>query len=175
MTMRPRPLLLLVAVLSALVLSACGDSGGESNDATAAGEQAPPKQLEKAVTTFVVNPRYGVKTVKVTSVSIDGDEATADGELAGGALDGQTVSFVLVKGKQGWEVKEAARFVGLDKPLLIKKFEEETAALPEKLTAAQVRCLTEEFSNSSQAQMEAMYLDHAEAAFLELGKRCKDA
>ncbi len=168
----PIPCLLIAC---ALALAACGgDAGGDNADAAGSSEPVP-KPIEKAVTTAVVNPQYDVDELKITRVRIEGDEATAETELTGGTLDGQSVAVVLVKDKKRWKVKELARFTGLDKPLLVKRFEEANKALPEKLTAAQVRCLTDQFQDASQETVEAMLLDHAKAAFLELGKPCKNA
>jgi major membrane immunogen (membrane-anchored lipoprotein) len=162
-------LLLACVFCAAIALSACGGSDSDG-DATASAEVPP--EIGKAVNDGLTRDEYSAEGARVVQAEIDGDEATAEVELTGGTLDGQTVEATLSRDKKGWKLKKFEEFIDLDETQLRKKYKEVTESLPEKLGPPIVDCLTENFSEFSQDKVEAMYLDREEALFRELGQSC---
>jgi len=167
--MKLNRLFLVCAFSAAIALGACGDSDSDG-DATASA-QVPP-ELGKAVNDGLTRDEYSAEGARVVAAEIDGDEATAEVELTGGTLDGQTVEATLSRDKKGWKLEKFEEFIDLDETQLREKYREVTENLPEKLGPPIVDCLAENFSELPQDKVEAMYLDREQALFRELGKSC---
>jgi len=167
--MKPVYVFLACVFCAAVVLGGCGGSDSDG-DATASA-QVPP-EIGKAVNDGLTRDEYSAEGARVVKVEIDGDEATAEVELTGGTLDGQTVEATLSQGKKGWKLEKLETFIDLDEAQLQKRYKEVTESLPEKLGPALVRCLTEKFADLPQQKVEAMYLDREEALFRVLGQSC---
>jgi hypothetical protein len=167
----------LLLLLCAAALAACGDT---DEDAGAAVPDAKASaQIQKSVSDGVIDQGFGVKeveAVKVTRVKLNGEKGTAEAELKSkNTLDGQTVAASLVKVGDEWRFYELEGLVHLDKPLLASNFEKELSKPSEKLGKSQARCIARQFEAASQATVEAMFLEESEAAFIKLGKPCRNA
>ncbi|HWI97181.1 MAG TPA: hypothetical protein VNS60_14060 [Solirubrobacterales bacterium] len=119
--MRVRLLLLpCILILSALAFAACGSSGGDDGEieevietsATSTDpadckklntqqfmEQTTQESGEAAVKSCEEEAKKeeGAKSVSVSTVEVDGSDATAEAALSGGNLDGQKLELALVK------------------------------------------------------------------------------
>lgn len=135
------------------------------------GAQVSP-DIEAALDVGLGKAGLSAQGVEGVEAEEDGEQAVAVVRMTGGTLDGQTVEVTLSRDKKGWKVDEFARFVDFDKAHLVEHYETETKELPEKFSAKIVSCLTREFGKSSQAEMEAMYLDQDKKLFLALGDIC---
>ena len=141
--MKSRHLLLpLLLLLSALALAACGgggdDNSGDEKEIEAAiirsATTADPTNCTEVETQAFVeqssdmtgalavkdceteakDPTNNAKTVKVTKIEIDGDEATAEAAVIGGGFDGQTIAIDLVEEDGAWKLDQLAGFTELD-------------------------------------------------------------
>jgi ABC-type glycerol-3-phosphate transport system substrate-binding protein len=190
------PCLLLI---SALALAACGGGGSDSGDeeaieaaivrsATTAdpanctevetlafAEQssdesgaAAVKECEKEATDASNN----AKTVKVTKISIDGSEATADAALTGGGFDGQVISISLVEEDGSWKLDELTGFTKLDTAKLAGIFGEKLEETGE-LTPEQTSCIVEGVEAASKPEAEELVLSGSSQPLVELAEGCE--
>jgi hypothetical protein len=167
---------LVVLLLCAVCVAALAGCGGSDEDADAADPEAKALvPVQKAVSAALANGEYSFDKVKVTRVEVDGFDGTAETELIGGTLGGQTVAVTVAKVAGEWLFISTGKFIDLDKPLLEKKFKKGLSSPKENLTPSQVRCIAKQFAGTDQATVEAMYLDRASEPFVELGKPCKNA
>lgn len=166
-------------VLCAVALAACGGGDGDDANAEAEAPALTAKEraaIEKAVADRMVDDDFEVTAVKVGKIEPSGGQkAVADTELTGGAMEGQTVGVEVIDVGGDWRFFEVKDFVDLDEPLLLKTVEAELKRPKEGLSDSQVRCLMGQFAKASQDQLEEMYLENSQQAFIELGKPCRKA
>lgn len=161
--------------LGAIALTACGSDGEDDASASDLSAQETAA-IEKSVNDGVIDKGFGlaeVESVDVEQIDVNGSKGTAEAVLhSENTLDGQTISVSLVKADGEWRFFEIEKLVDVDKPLLVKNYEKELKKPSEKLTPSLIRCLTEQFAAAPQGEVEAMFLDELESAFLKLGKPC---
>jgi hypothetical protein len=183
---RSRGLALLAALLALTVaLAACGGDDGDSNgdeqeiiDAvTAAATSGDP-----AVCTQYQTQRFTEQTggqgqtgeaavrqcerdaadapaeeIEVSSVEIDGDSATAEGEITGSFFDGQTIDVALVKEGDQWKLDELVGFADFNREAFTAGFEEELAS-DEEVPPEAVDCVTQQIEAQSDQQLQDFLL-----------------
>ncbi len=191
----PLPCLL---VILALALSACGGGGGDSDESkieaaieTSATTNDPSNctelQTQKfdeqnagaegaaAVAECEQESKEGgdqADSVDVSKVAIDGDAATADVAFSGGGLDSQAVEVALVKDGDDWKLDEVVEFTEYDAKKLGEAFAERFEGggeIPARITT----CLTEGFSNASQAEAEKLIFSGSQQPLEELIVECE--
>ncbi len=135
-------------VFSALVVVACGGSDSEDGQIEEAieisatttdpadctkfetqqfMEQTAQESGKAAVTKCEeeAEAEEGAESVSVSSVEVDGSNATAEAALTGGALSGQTLEVGLVKNGDQWQLDEVVKFTEFDRAKLVEFVEEE--------------------------------------------------
>lgn len=194
--MRKRLLLLpCLLILSALAFTACGSSSGEEGEveevietsATTTDpadckkvntqqfmEQVTRESGEAAVEECEEEAKNdeGSDSVSVSSVEIDGSNATAEAALSGGNLDGQTLEVKLVEDDDGWKMNEVVEFTDFDQAALVEalegQFEESSDEIDSKLAA----CFVEAFKQGSKEEVEELLFKGPVDALEELFETC---
>jgi hypothetical protein len=186
--------LALVAV-AALGLSACGGSGGGEEDKvveaieTAATTSDPGDCTKLQTQRFVeqnsdqkgtealesceeeAKEGKGVaKAAHVSNVSVNGSKATAEVELEGGSLGGQTLELALVEEGGKWKLDHIEGFAKYDGAALAKAFEKQLEE--EELSKAQVSCIVEAFAKASKAKAEELVLSGSPEPIVGLAMGC---
>lgn len=198
--MKPRHLLLsCLLLLSALALAACGGGGSDSGDeesieaaivrsATTADpanctevetqsfvEQSSDEKGAKALEECeeeAKDPSNNAKTVKVTKITIDGSEATADAAVVGGGFDGQTISIALVEEDGTWKLDQLTGFAKLDTARLAEIFGEKLEETGE-LSPEQTSCIVEGIEAASKDKAEELVLSGSSDPLVELAEGCE--
>jgi hypothetical protein len=192
----PLPCLLL---FSALSLAACGGGGSDSGDeeaveaaivrsATTADpanctevetqafvEQSSVEKGAKALKECEAEAKdasNNAKTVKVTKVKIDGDEATADAAITGGGFDGQVISIALVEEDGAWKLDQLTGFAKLDTARLAELFKEKLEETPE-LTPEQTSCIVAGLKGASKEQAEELIFSGSSQPLVEFAEGCE--
>ncbi|HEY2053430.1 MAG TPA: hypothetical protein VGH14_05795 [Solirubrobacterales bacterium] len=174
------PLVLLVA---ALTLTACGGGSSSSGDEEGAIAEAVEKsattsdpskctelqtqafnEQEKATSgkdaTKVCEEEAEEKTgvaesVDVSDIKVNGESATAQAEVHGSALNGQTVELELVKESGNWKLNKFLQFAKYDAKQLGESFEKEFSAAGE-VSVGLAKCISEGIGKLSQEEAEAV-------------------
>lgn len=191
---RLAPIVLLL-LLSALGLSACG-GGGETDEEQIADviersatstdpaicketqtvafmEQNSNGEGPEAVKDCEEEAKEGrdnPESVEVSDVEVEGGKATAVAAFVGGPLDGQSVDLALVEEGGTWKLDEIESFHHLDPEKLIEglaKSLEESGKVDPRLAA----CLVEGLEESSESRIEEIMLSGNEG-FEELAEEC---
>lgn len=193
---------LVLLVLCAPVLSACGDAGrdeaaaiedlivdtAKSRDPAGCTryltqhylEQASKLSGEAAVAECeesAVDPRSEVpEEVAVARVDVEAGSATALVSFTGSAYDGQTIELELVKRDGKWKFHEILRFVDLDSDKLVTGIGRELMLKMESGREAEAgACIVGLLEKMSDRALEALLLDAGLAKFLALSDRCVEA
>jgi ABC-type glycerol-3-phosphate transport system substrate-binding protein len=191
-------LLPCLLLLSALALAACGGGGSDSGDEDAveaaivrsATTADPANCTEVETQAFVeqssdekgakaleecekeaTDASNNAKTVKVTKIKIDGDEATADAAITGGGFDGQVISISLVEEDGSWKLDQLTGFAKLDTARLGKVFGEKLEETGE-LTPEQTSCIIEGVEAASKAEAEELVLSGSSQPLVDLAEGC---
>jgi ABC-type glycerol-3-phosphate transport system substrate-binding protein len=186
-------------LLSALALAACGGGGSDSGDEEAveaaivrsATTADPANCTEVETQAFVeqssdakgatalkecekeaTDASNNAKTVKVTKIKIDGDEATADAAISGGGFDGQVISIALVEEDGSWKLDQLTGFAKLDTAKLAQVFGEKLEETGE-LTAVQTSCIVEGVEAASKEEAEELVLSGSSDPLVELAEGCE--
>jgi hypothetical protein len=187
------PCLLLA---SALFLVACGGSG--SNDeseieeaiTTSATSSDPANCTELETQNFVeqsagesgkaalktcekeaADPEGKADSVKVTEVEVDGEKATAQAAVVGGAFDGQALVLALVKDGDQWKLDEITEFAKFDQAAIANQFKtqlEKGGEVEPKTTA----CIVEGIEEAPQEELEEVILSGDSKPIEELAEGC---
>jgi len=164
------------------LLSACGDSGSESEEGqieeviVASATNTDPAKCEELNTQKFIEQLAqsdgaaavkeceeeaeddeGADSVSVSAIAIDGESATADVAVTGGGFDGQSLEIGLVKEGGEWKVDEFVKFTDLDQEKLVRVFEREAKASGE-LDDELVACFVDAFEEATQAEIEDFLL-----------------
>ena len=198
--MKLRHLLLpCLLFLSALALAACGGGGSDSGDEEAieaaivksatstdpakcadletrafaeqqseAGGAVAVKECEEQAT----DASTKAKTVKVSKIEIDGEEATADAAITGGGFDGQVVSIALVEEGGSWKLDQLAGFAKLDPVRLAEIFGERFEETNE-LTPKQTSCIVAGIEGGSKQQAEELVFSGSSKPLAEFAEACE--
>jgi hypothetical protein len=190
------PLALLM--LAALTLTACGGGGGSSDEdkitetieqaATTADpsncteletqrfvEQNSDEKGAAAVKTCEQEAEEGedqAEGAKVSSVSVNGEKATAQVEFEGGSLGSQGLEVALVEEGGNWKLDQVEGFADYDGKALGEAFEKEFEENPEGLSAKAAKCIAGEIAKASQAEAEELFFSGSSEPIVELAQGC---
>lgn len=188
------PLALLA--LASVALAACGGGGSnpeaeitEAIEAAATSddpanctelqtlrftEQNTSKSGQAAIKTCEESAKEEeqAKEAKVSSVSVNGEKATAEVKFIGGSLGSQTLAVALVEEGGDWKLDQIEGFAHYDGQALeesfLKRFEEDS----EGLTKKQYTCIAEGIGKASTTEAESMFLSGSSIKIEELAKSC---
>jgi hypothetical protein len=191
----PSLALLALAVLS---LAACGGGGGSSAEGEikeviekAATTSDPANCTERETLNFVEQNSQAegqaalkackeeaeageeqAEGVKVSNVSVNGENATADVLFEGGSLGEQALEVGLVEEKEKWKLDKIEGFAEYDARALGTAFEKSFEKEPYELTKEQSSCIAKAISELSQKEAEAMFFEGESQKLAELGENC---
>lgn len=201
--MRKRLTTLLVPCLllaAALALSACGggsDSSGDEEQIEETIEKSatrhdPGKCTELLTQNFIeqnsdatgkaalkeceveVSDRSDdPKSVTVSTIEVDGTDATAEVAFAGGGFDGQTVNVALVKNGDQWRLDEVIGFAELDTATLARTLEEQFEAANGEIPPAQIKCIGDGIRAASEAEVAELVLSGSSTPLVEFAEACE--
>jgi hypothetical protein len=194
----------LVLLVTALALTACGGGGssssGGSSDETAISEAIeksatttdPSKctkyQTEefneqgaqesgnalKACEESAEESEEPAESVNVSNIKVNGETATAQAEIEGSSLSGQSVEIEMANEEGAWKLNKFLGFVNYDGQSLAEVFEEGLAK-EEGVSAAIAKCVAEGFAELSQQEVEAVVFDGETEGLEELAESCQSA
>jgi hypothetical protein len=196
-------LLLPIALLAlAMALTACGggssSSGGGEEAAieeaieTSATSTDPSKCTEVQTEAFnetesgksgkaaleaceeeVETESDPAESVNVSEISENGETATADVEVEGGSLAGQSVELEVTKEEGDWKLNEILGFSNYD-PAGIAAALEEKLGEEEGITPALAKCVSEGVAEMSQDEAEAMVFEKSSEGVEEIANACNE-
>lgn len=180
--MKKTLLLLPLVLIAALALAACG-GGSSSSDSEGAIEEAietaatttdPAKCSEVQTQKFNetetgTSGKEALKTceeearedqtpaesVKVSNIEVDGETATAEVEVGGGALNGQGIELELVEEEGDWKLNKFVSFTNYDGKALSEALEERLGE-EKGIDPGLAKCIAEGIATMPQAEAEAM-------------------
>jgi hypothetical protein len=186
------PCLLLI---SALALAACGSSGGgdegeiEEAIETAATSNSPSKCTEVETQNFneqstgesgaaatkqcekEAPEEENAKSVAVSNIEVEGEEATAEVAVTGSSLDGQTLELALVKEEGQWKANEITGFAKFNQEKLVEAIETQLGE-SEEIEPELASCIVEGIEEYSAEEAEELVLDGSHQGFEELAREC---
>jgi len=180
--MRNRTFALVVGVLAASTLVACGSSGnsGDEDQISAAIDRAatsgdPAACTEVQTEKFVQQTSGGgtgaeaikqcqqdasqgvADKVDVSDIEVNGDSATANAAVTGSVFDGQTLQVALVKEGDQWKLDEFTGFKDFDRGAVNAALPKEISSDPQASPQA-VACITQQVQAVSDQQVQALFL-----------------
>jgi hypothetical protein len=182
--MRNGPIALIVGVLAALALVACGGSGNsdEEDQISAAIDKAatsgdPAACTEVETQNFLQQTSGGgggsaqqavqqcerdakdsvADTVDVSDIEVDGDSATANAAVAGSIFDGQTLQIALVKDGDQWKLDQFKGFEDFDRASMNSAFKKEISTDPETPPAA-ADCVNQQIESVSDQDLQGLFV-----------------
>jgi hypothetical protein len=189
-------LLLPVALLMALALSACG--GGESAEDKIAGTietaatstdpancqklmtlkfveqttQSEGKEAEKQCEREAESGENNPEVVNVGSVVVKGDAATANVEFEGGGFNGQTLTVALTEAEGDWKLDEITGFAKFDAAKLIATLRESLEE-EESIEPPVIACIVAGVGKWSQGEFERLIIEGNSAPIVKLAESCE--
>jgi hypothetical protein len=192
----------LVLIASALALTACGggssSSGGGDDEAAiekAVEESAtstdpskctefqteafnkqdqgvPAKEATKICEESTKEGETPAESVDVSEIKVNGETATADAEIEGSALNGQSIEIELAKEAGDWKLNQFLGFAKYDAKGLAAAFEEELGK-QEEITPGLAKCLAEGIAKMAQPEAEALAFEGSTEGVEALVKNCQ--
>lgn len=192
----------IVLIAMAMALTACGggsssSSGGEETAIeealeTAATSTDPSKCTEVQTKAFTESETSTTgkeslkvceeeveegetepaESVTVSNISVNGETATAEVEIEGGALNGQGVELELAKEEGDWKLNEFITFSNYD-AASIASFLEEKLNEEEGVEPSLAKCVAEGVEEMSQEEGEAFIFEKNQEGIEEIAKGCE--
>jgi hypothetical protein len=192
----------LILIAGALALTACGggssSSGGSDDEAAieatieksatssdpskctdlqteafnAQDQNASPKEATKVCEESAEANETPAETINVSDIKVDGETATANAEIEGSALNGQSVEIELAKEEGDWKLNKFLGFAKYDGEGLAAAFEEEVGK-QEGITPGLAKCLAEGIAKMSQPEAEALAFEGSTEGIESLVKTCQ--
>ncbi len=189
----------LALLLAALGLAACGGSSSSSSSGDEASIEAA---IEESATstdpsictefqTEALNKREhpegnalseceeateegggAAESVDISKVEVNGEAATADVAITGGALNGQSVEVELAKEGGDWKLNEFAAFTKYDGSALAE-FLEGKLAEEEGISPELAKCVSAGVTGMSQQEAEAMVFEKNLEPLEEAAQECE--
>jgi hypothetical protein len=193
----------LVLLASALALSACGGGGSSSSGGgeeaaieeaieTSATSSDPSKCTEAQTEAFnetesgktgsaalkaceeeVEEESEPAESVNVSNISESGETATAEVEIEGGSLNGQSVELEMANEEGAWKLNEILGFTNYDAAGLAS-FLEEKLNEEEGVEAALAKCIAEGVEEMSQEEAEAFVFEKSQEGLEEIATACSE-
>jgi hypothetical protein len=132
----------------------------------------PAKEALKACESAAEEGEAPAESVSVSNVKVNGDTATADAELEGSALNGQSVEVELAKEGGDWKLNKFLGFAKYDAAGLAKAFEEELEN-QEEIKPGMAKCLAEGIAKMSQPEAEALAFEASTEGIEGLVETCQ--
>lgn len=195
-----RRLALLLSVLLAIgAIGACGGgSGAEAEEIKATIEEAifsrDPATCRELYTPALLEQSYDRRgeqalraceeeavdpsseppdRITVPKVEIDGDDATANVSLVGSVLDGQTVTFALVRGADAWKIDRFLGFVGFDREKALLGLGREWLRRAEtRAHAYAATCALRQLEGLATQGLEEFFIESDQEEFEDLVRTC---
>lgn len=178
------PLVCALATCSSLALAACGsgESDEEEIEATivtavkgadpaackellsqTVAEQLTKSQGRVAIAKCEESAREdtAVRSLRVASIQIADETATAEVSFDGGTFDGQTVAMDLVEEDGQWKIDELTGFVDFDSAQLLSTLKD-IVFTPESQSSeeeGEAECILEELAREPDSELEGLMLD----------------
>jgi hypothetical protein len=195
MSVRLRVWIALPVLVLPLALTACGGGSDDEGDITdviqTSVKSTDPGDCTKLETQQFVNQTNfstGEDAIKecqddaadtsdnpdsteVTSIKVDGDNATANVAFTGGSFGGSTLAVALVKDDEAWKLDRITGIVNLDVATFKQSFADRLAAsggAPEQVTA----CITQAIQGASEDQIKQTLLGGTEQDLVRLFSAC---
>lgn len=192
----------LVLLASALALSACGGSSSSSSGGgeeaaieeaieTSATSTEPSKCTEvqtkafneleaettgdealKACEEHVEEEPEPAESVTISNVSVNGESATAEVEVEGSSLNGQTVELELAKEEGAWKLNKFLAFTNYN-AAEIASFLEGKLNEEEGVEPSLAKCISAGVEKMSQGEAEAMVFEKNEEGIEEILAGCE--
>ena len=112
------------------------------------------------------------KSVVVSKVKIEGNNATADAAFTGGGFNGQTATIALVKVGDQWKLDETKGFAKLDRAKLIEQFETKLADPENEISKKAAACFVKAVEKAPQARVEELVLSNSTEPVAKLIESC---
>ena len=169
-----------VALACALVLAGCGGGGDDDVDEINAliedtATVDDPAHCSELMTTAFLEQQGqssdplaeceaeeaaggdAADSVEIANVEVDGDSATAEVAITGGASDGQTVELELVREDDRWKLDRIARFVVFDREAYFASIEAAPGSNPD-LPPELAQCSVEALDSLGDAELQELVL-----------------
>jgi hypothetical protein len=194
-----RLVLVLPTLLAAIAIGACGGgSGAEVEEVTATIEESvfsrDPATCRELYTPALLEQSYDRQgeqalraceeetvspsspqpdRITVSRVEIDGDDATAGVSLVGSVLDGQTVSFALIRDADVWKLDRLLGFVGFDREKALFGLGREWLRQAETRAHAEAAaCALRQIEGLSTQGLEQFFIESDQEEFEDLVRIC---
>lgn len=112
------------------------------------------------------------KAVNVSSISAEGENATAEVELEGGALNSQTIEMALVEEGGSWKLDQVEGFTSYDGKALGEAFEQTYEEESKGLNEEQISCIGGKIGELDQQGAEVMFFSGSPVGVIALAKSC---
>ncbi|HVT00160.1 MAG TPA: hypothetical protein VHE08_06555 [Solirubrobacterales bacterium] len=112
------------------------------------------------------------EAVTVSNISVEGEDATAEVELEGGALNSQTIEMALVEEGGDWKLDQIEGFASYDGEALAEAFEKVYEEEARGLSKEQISCIGGRIGELNQEGAEVMFLSGSPAGAIALAKSC---
>jgi hypothetical protein len=192
----------LVLIASALALTACGgggtssSGGGEDAAIEAAIEtsaiSADPSKCTEVQTAEFNESESGesgsaaltscekeaeanqspAESVTVSNIAVDSETATAEVEVTGSSLNGQSVELELAKEEGDWKLNKFIGFTNFDGAALAEGLEEQLLE-EEGVSASLAKCVSEGVAEVSTQEAEALVFEKELTPIEELAESCE--
>jgi hypothetical protein len=188
--------LALLALASALAVTACGGGGSDEDKIVGVIETAETTADPRNCTDLQtqrfneqVHQQKGVagtaackaeekegqaqaESVTVSNVSVEDEEATAEVRYKGGPLDSQTLDVALVQADGDWKIDHVEGFADYNGKALGAAFEKRFEEAPEGLSPKQAKCISRKISASSEAEAEELFFGGSPKPIIRLAESC---
>jgi hypothetical protein len=138
-------------------------------------EQVSQQQGEAATRVCEKEAKAGeaeAKTVNVSNVSVNDEEATAEVEFKGGPLDSQTLEVALAQKDGDWKIDYVEGFASYDGKALGAAFEKRFEEKPEGLSPKQAGCIARKVAESSEPEAEELFFSGSSEPIVALAEEC---
>jgi hypothetical protein len=189
--------LLGLLVLVALAIAACGGGGSSAEseisevtekaltttdpsncteiETLAFAEQNNGQKGKAAIKACEEEAKTGeaqAEGAKVSNISVNGEEATAEVKFEGGPLSSQSLEMALAEEEGKWKVDQIEGFANYDGAALGEAFKKGFEENPKGLSKKQVTCISQGVAKVSQAEAEAMFFGGSPEKIIEVAKGC---
>jgi hypothetical protein len=112
------------------------------------------------------------ESVTVSNIAINGETATAEVEVTGSGLNGQSVELELAKEEDDWKLNKFISFTNFDSAALAEGLEEQLLE-EEGVSASLAKCVSEGVAEVSTQEAEALVFEKELAPIEELAESCE--
>jgi hypothetical protein len=113
------------------------------------------------------------ESVTVSNISENGDTATAEVEVNGGSLGGQSLEVEVKKEEGDWKLNELLGFANYDAAGIAATLEEKLGE-EEGVSASLAKCVAEGVEEMSQEEAEAMVFEKSSDGIEEIAQACNN-